>query len=114
MSSNVVIHVTKAGTDIVNGRYISQNPKNVPVGFTNTCKEQGWDHITLWKQLNDEKESWYLHENGSYIYRNKGDGKWWIDAPDGGGVYISEELTSSWKLLPNAQLPAPTVRVENE
>ena len=31
----------------------------------------------------------YSAPNGAYIYRNKLDGKWWIDAPDGNGVYIA-------------------------
>ena len=30
--------------------------------------------------------AWFESENGSYIYRNTGDGRWWIDGPSGAGT----------------------------
>ena len=69
----------------------------------------------MWKQLSDGQQAWYEHENGSYIYHNVGDGKWWIDSPDGGGVYISGKLTEeAWQALPNAISPTPTTVKEDE
>ena len=72
-----------------------------------------WNDKEMWQRLSDLKQPWYEHENGSYIYHNKGDGKWWIDSPDGGGVYISDSLTSLWQQLPNSKLPLPTVSKES-
>jgi hypothetical protein len=51
-----------------------------------------WDTQSMWTKLNGIDPTaniWFAHgENDSYIYYNKGDGKWWIDGPDGKGVWI--------------------------
>ena len=108
-----IVTVLNAGTKIVNGIYTSQLPSRIPAGFTITCNKMSWNDEEMWQRLSDLKQPWYEHENGSYIYHNKGDGKWWIDSPDGGGVYISDSLISAWQLLPNAKLPIPTVSKES-
>ena len=57
-------------------------------------KQQGWDTNDMWKKLNgldSRTDAWFAHtENDSYIYWNRMDGKWWIDGPDGNGVWIVE------------------------
>ena len=63
------------------------------------------------------RRPWFEAESGAYIYWNRGDGNWWIDDADGGGVYIargSDDLPpkDGWVVLPTAQLPLPDVRVE--
>ena len=75
------VEVLNGGTSIVNGRYQVQPAHVIPNGFTLTCNKMSWDSKTMWEQLSDGITGWYEHENGSYIYRNVGDGKWWIDAP---------------------------------
>ena len=44
---------------------------------------------STWIKLNGgESGSWFNHEsNDSYVYFNALDGMWWIDGPDGLGVY---------------------------
>lgn len=78
----------------VSGNYLPQSPAltNVPEGFRKVCQEQQWDFETMWKKLNGvdpRRNIWFKHEeNESYIYFNQQDRKWWIDGPDGLGVFI--------------------------
>ena len=81
--------VNGAGFDPVNGIYHSQPHTSVPSKFDAVCRQQGWDTGEMWKKLNGRRD-WYKHEeNESYIYYNCSDNKWWIDGPDGLGVYIT-------------------------
>ena len=75
----------------------------------------------LWNKLNGN--SYYFEkEDGAYIYYNKGDQRWWIDAKSGLGVYIADTDGSEdakkyppqdgYKVLQNAKLPLPTVIVK--
>jgi len=109
------IQVMGGGEETTNGRYKARQPNIIPTGFTTTCDQMNWNDQRMWQQLTDGKTTWYEHENGSYVYRNVSDGKWWIDAPDGGGVYIAAGDATSvpmskWNLLPGATAPAPTVQ----
>ena len=116
-SARTLLVVEGAGTAEVNGNYAAQDPKRVPAGFARTCHKLGWPTGQMWLQLSDGETPWWESENESYIYRNVGDGKWWIDAPDGGGVYIlrgdaaSGPPASGWQLLRGAAAPAPTLRL---
>ena len=94
------VHVVNLGTSTLNGVYERLNAYIIPLGFRKVCKEQGWDTKKMWKQLNGDTNSWYKvktwacplcrrlttltclsqhTENGSYIYFNQGDRKWWMD-----------------------------------
>lgn len=93
--SNVIqLTVTDSVQSDVNGNYYPQSPSNIPKGFTDVCSAMDWDTQSMWTKLNGIDPSaniWFAHsENDSYIYYNKGDGKWWIDGPDGKGVWIIE------------------------
>jgi hypothetical protein len=79
----------------INGDYLPKNPsKEIPSGFARVCNDQGWDTTDMWVKLNGLdpiENTWFAHsQNESYIYWNKSDGKWWIDGPDGNGVWILE------------------------
>lgn len=113
------LQVHGAGTAVVNGFYaLVTETATVPRGFALTCEKDGWDTLKMWSQLSDPRVPYYLHENGSYIYWNKRDSRWWIDEPSGGGVYVVGETPptqppqTGWKLLPGAKAPAPTVEVQ--
>merc|ERR1711962_4508 len=81
--------VSNAGFDPVNGKYLSQPHTLVPESFDLVCRQQGWDTAQMWSKLNGQRE-WYKHQlNESYVYYNNADSKWWIDGPDGLGVYIT-------------------------
>ena len=91
--SNVIqLTVTDSIQSDVNGIYYPQSPSNIPKGFTKVCSAMNWDTQSMWTKLNGidpNANIWFAHsENDSYIYYNKGDGKWWIDGPDGEGVWI--------------------------
>jgi len=110
------LEVKGSGSEDVNQVYMERNPKVVPVGFSLTCAENSWDSEQMWLRLSNQKTPWYEAENGSYIYWNQGDSQWWIDAPDGKGVYVvrssPDSLPSSgWKALPGARSPVPTVKM---
>lgn len=110
------LRVSNSGVASVNAICIERDPKVITVGFSLTCSEQRWDAEKMWLQLSDQKTAWYEAENGAYIYWNKGDGQWWIDAPDGKGVYISKAPASAvpkdgWRALPGASAPLPSVQL---
>ena len=116
VNARVTVQVLGGGVEETNGEYVLRSPKLIPAGFTKTCDANGWVSQDMWNQLTDGDTDWYEHENGSYIYRNVGDGQWWIDAPDGGGVYVAKGSPSSipqeqWQVLRGAISPAPTVHV---
>jgi len=108
------LHVKGSGTESVNAVYVERDPAVIPVGFSLTCAEMKWDPEDTWQRLSNQKTPWFEAENGSYIYWNKHDGKWWIDAPDGKGVYIAQAPetappSSGWQPLPGVAGPLPQV-----
>jgi len=97
-SKKNIVKINVMGSNVtpeVNGDYLPRDPsREIPTGFRKVCKFQGYITEQMWEILNGtdpDKNTWYAHtENESYIYWNKGDGKWWIDGPDGMGVWIVE------------------------
>jgi hypothetical protein len=93
-SKENVTHLTVLGSNIleVNGNYLPKTPLEIPSGFAKVCDHQGWNTNDMWSKLNGldlAKDIWFAHsDNASYIYWNKNDKKWWIDEPDGSGVWI--------------------------
>lgn len=73
----------------VAGVYVSCPGSEIPKGFADVCVQNSWDTVTMWKKLNGgEGGAWFKHEaNDSYVYFNAVDKMWWIDGPDGLGVY---------------------------
>lgn len=80
------IVVDGAGVDDVNGEYIATEAAEIPAGFRAVCVQQEWDTSQMWSKLNAGKR-WFKAANEAYIYWNTADRHWWIDAPDGNGVY---------------------------
>jgi len=116
MSSIKVISITNAGHQAVNGIYYLKSASIIPRGFERTCISMNWNTQQMWNQLSDSSRPWYEAENDSYIYWNKGDGKYWIDGPSGAGIYIvkdSSELPpkTGWISLDKSYEPIPTVEV---
>ncbi|KAL3827384.1 hypothetical protein ACHAXA_003118 [Cyclostephanos tholiformis] len=97
--SNVIkLIVTKReGAPEVGGEYHPRSPVDIPKGFAAVCEAQGWDILSTWARLNGvdpRADTWFAHStNDSYIYHNKIDGKWWIDGPDGKGVWVVDGPT---------------------
>jgi hypothetical protein len=113
------LQVKSSGASNVNQAYTERNAQVIPIGFSLTCAENAWDSERMWMQLSDQKTPWYEAANGAYIYWNQGDGQWWIDAPDGKGVYVVKSRrdvlpSSGWQPLPGAPRPAPTVEIERK
>ncbi|GAB5365521.1 hypothetical protein AAMO2058_001065400 [Amorphochlora amoebiformis] len=111
-----VVTVKNAGVAAVNGVFLAQNPLSIPKGFASTCQKMFWEPKEMWEELSDQKRLWFEAENGSYIYWNKSDGRWWIDGPSGAGVYIVADKgefppSDGWKALQGSRKPLPTVEV---
>jgi len=83
------IQIFDAGVPEVVGIYERKENSEIPHGFDLVCQQQGWETGQMWKKLSGG-DAWFGAENGAYIYHNKSDGKWWIDAPSGNGVYIAK------------------------
>ena len=83
------IVVSGAGDTRVNGEYSATSANSVPVGFRKVCEQNGWDTKKMWTQLNGGA-SWYSASTGAYVYWNRSDRSWWIDEPEGHGVYKAE------------------------
>lgn len=79
--------VSNSGFEPVNGRYVTCDPSEIPRGFAKVCHENSWSVEDTWKNLTDGRTPWFLHENGSFIYWNRNDNKWWMDGPLGHGIY---------------------------
>ena len=77
----------------------------------------------MWQQLNGDSGSWWEADNGSYIYLNQGDGKWWIDSGETGlGLYISTARNNErvgspplegWVTLTDGELPLPSLSFDD-
>jgi hypothetical protein len=93
----------------VSGTYLPKPRTEVPEGFKDVCVENGWDVEATWVKLNGggEDGAWYKKESDrSYIYHNALDGSWWIDGPDGLGVYkgvgpdwAPMGMSTAWKAI---------------
>jgi hypothetical protein len=80
------ITIAGAGADEVNGEYLATDSSEIPTGFDLVCKQQGWDTAAMWKKLGGDR-AWFKAANEAYIYWNLSDRHWWIDAPNGNGIY---------------------------
>lgn len=83
------IKVINAGVANSNGIYKIQSPDIIPKGFSKVCKKMLWNDVIMWEQLSDLKSPWYLKDDDAYIYYNKTDKKYWLDAPEGHGLYTA-------------------------
>ena len=114
------VRVVAAGVASVVGSYAQRSPKkSIPDGFAAVCTQQRWSIEATWKQLCDFDAPYFEHENGSYMYRNIADGQWWIDEPNGGGVYVAlsqDKLPPStgWKALSDGKSPLPQIEIAKE
>lgn len=109
------VEVADSGVPSVNQIYTQRDPAVIPVGFSLTCAEMKWDPEEMWQKLSDGQAPWYEAPNGAYIYWNQGDSQWWIDAPDGKGVYVAKVApqeplpAEGWRALSPAYSPLPSV-----
>jgi len=85
VSINYIL-VLGSGVSEVNEEYIATDASIIPDGFEKVCKQQGWNSEDMWKKLNNE-QTWYRARNNAYIYWNNADSCWWIDQPNGAGVF---------------------------
>ena len=112
-----VVRVTSAGVASVVGAYSIRQATAIPEGFAKVCRAQGWATNDMWKRLSDLKRPWFEADNGAYMYYNRADGQWWIDEPNGSGIYVSGSDTTlppldGWKPLQSGLLPLPILAVD--
>jgi len=97
------IVVQGSSVDSVNREYLETSSDQIPIGFDKVCKAQGWPTEKMWKKLNEDK-TWYKADNDAYIYWNTLDSSWWIDKPDGMGIFKASGPSwappqQGWKIL---------------
>jgi len=89
------ITVMNAGVAAVNGDYEARDLASIPEKFALVCEQNGWDTAGMWAKLagaggrGAAGGQWFEAPNKSYIYFNVADGHWWMDGPDGLGVFKS-------------------------
>merc|ERR1711915_804053 len=87
------IVVVGSGVESVNQEYQSVSSDNIPPGFQAVCLQQKWPIDKMWEKLNSGRR-WFRAPNDAYIYWNSLDKSWWIDKPDGMGVF--KAVAPSW------------------
>mmetsp|Transcript_2862 Transcript_2862/g.4829 ORF Transcript_2862/g.4829 Transcript_2862/m.4829 type:complete len:193 (-) Transcript_2862:101-679(-) len=126
------VTVMNAGVSAVNGVYEARHANAaIPEKFTLVCDQNGWDAAQMWKKLSGAGSSsdilWFEAPNKSYIYFNVADSHWWIDGPDGLGVYKAKGFPSSvpgygrgsggafgWFSLSDENDPLPTLLIHRD
>ena len=84
------IRVSNAGVQILNGTYKSRPYNAIPESFADVCHRMKWDPQRTWTQLAAPSCRWFLHDNNaSYIYLHN-DGRFWMDDPNGAGIYVCD------------------------
>merc|ERR1740133_690886 len=87
-TANNTVRVKGSGVESVNTHYEWTPATVIPPGFENVCVQNRWEVESTWEMLNNGKP-WWRASNDAYIYLNSADGQWWIDKPDGDGVYVA-------------------------
>lgn len=87
-TANSTVRVKGSGVESVNTHYAWTPATVIPPGFETVCVQNRWGVESTWEMLNNGKP-WLRASNDAYIYLNSADGQWWIDKPDGDGVYVA-------------------------
>ena len=126
-SSSSIVRVRGSAVESVNTNYTWTPATSIPPGFEKVCVQNHWEVENTWKMLNNGK-SWLRASNDAYIYFNSNDNQWWIDKPDGNGVYVAPNKDhhhqqqqqqqqegapqippgTGWKALSSSYNPVPT------
>lgn len=130
------VTVMNAGVPDVDGVYEARRASEaIPEKFALVCDQNGWNTKDMWKRLSgagaggarDPDILWFEAPNKSYIYFNVADSHWWIDGPDGLGVYKAKGPrfsvpgyprgsggASGWFPLDAKNDPVPTVLIHRD
>ena len=123
-TSATTVKVRGSGVESVNTDYDWTPATIIPPGFEKVCRENRWGVESTWEMLNSGRP-WLRASNEAYIYLNSSDGQWWIDKPNGAGVYVVPKDQGSdsceagppatgWRALSPSYNPAPTIEVITE
>ena len=124
-ATGAIVRVKGSGVESVNTEYQWTSATIIPPGFERVCVQNRWDVKNTWEKLNNGKP-WLRASNEAYIYLNFADGQWWIDKPNGDGVYVvskdqgggscgtgegsySLPPVTGWRALSPSYNPAPLV-----
>lgn len=114
-----ILHVSGAGSAIINGVYTLRDASVVPASFALVCRASGWGAAETWARLNGQR-TWFESPSASYIYFNRGDNLWWMDSGETGlGLYVSRAGRADatpprdgWEVVGDGVLPLPTVTAD--
>jgi len=109
------VELRGSGFGAINGEYSARDTKDIPPGFAEVCVQNDWDTGSTWGRLGGGRR-WFGKADGSYIYFNGADGHWWIDGPDGGGVFKAVGPPHAipalgWEPLRRGASPPPSVLI---
>jgi len=126
------VTVLNAGVEAVNGIYEAQDGARIPDKFALVCEKNKWDTKAMWQKLSGAasggaKVTWFESPNLSYIYFNVADKHWWMDGPDGLGVYKARGPALAvpgysrgaggafgWFPLDDSNTPVPSLLIHRE
>eukprot|EP00532_Pseudo-nitzschia_australis_P008204 CAMPEP_0168166500 /NCGR_PEP_ID=MMETSP0139_2-20121125/2059_1 /TAXON_ID=44445 /ORGANISM="Pseudo-nitzschia australis, Strain 10249 10 AB" /LENGTH=138 /DNA_ID=CAMNT_0008083699 /DNA_START=270 /DNA_END=686 /DNA_ORIENTATION=- len=113
----VTVRVKGSGVESVNMDFEWTAATIIPPGFEKVCIQNGWAVESTWGMLNDGK-SWLRASNEAYIYLNNADSQWWIDKPNGDGVFVAPKArgddappTTGWRALSPSYKPEPSFEI---
>mmetsp|Transcript_23255 Transcript_23255/g.54988 ORF Transcript_23255/g.54988 Transcript_23255/m.54988 type:complete len:163 (-) Transcript_23255:176-664(-) len=129
-ATKMTVRVKGSGVESVNMDYEWTSANLIPPGFERVCVQNRWGVKSTWEKLNNGKP-WLRASNDAYIYLNAADDQWWIDKPDGAGVFVApkdEDCGScnrgdplyitpplaGWRALSPSYNPAPAVVVMSD
>ena len=116
------IRIVASGVDSVNQDFLWTTANIIPPGFESVCVKNGWNTHRTWKQLNSDRPWLRGTKNDAYVYLNSMDDKWWIDKPDGNGVFIASKRQqgklfldappkTGWEALSPSYNPTPSIEI---
>jgi|EP01083_Nonionella_stella_P030424 hypothetical protein len=123
-ASAFALRIQGSSIPSVNKDYEWKSANIVPKGFAQVCQQNQWDVESTWNRLNGGRDWFHAPSNDAYVYLNSMDNHWWIDEPNGRGVFIAFEKkplatlkgktlppTDGWKVLGggNELLPSITI-----
>ena len=109
------LRIHGSGVPAVNQDYDWQSANKMPPGFKKVCLQNQWDPDSTWQKLNAGNGWLRAPSNEAYIYYNQMDKHWWIDEPQGAGVFIAPSADTKqppkkgWRALDSSYEPLPMI-----
>ena len=109
------VQLSAASARFVNGTYEPRDPRSIPTGFARACgRAGGFAPRPAWDGSTNGVTPWFEGRDGCYLWFNRDEGRWYVDDPHGGGVYLASPEgslllppTAGWVSLTGRRVGAP-------